>query len=86
MIAAMRFGLAAAALLIVSIDPSEPDRYVAITYTALVLYIAYSASLWACAWRAMPSWLAATAHWIDVGWYVGLVGLSSGTQSIVSFQ
>ena len=85
MIAALRFVFAAAALVIIAIDPSEPDRHIAITYAALVLYVAYSASLWVCAWRAIPSWLAATAHWADVGWYVILTGLSSGTHSIFFF-
>src|SRR5262245_58391060 len=82
MIAALRFVFATAALLIIYIDPSEPDRYVAITYAALVLYVVYSAVLWVCAWRAIPPWVAATAHWIDVGWYVTLTGLSSGTNHI----
>src|SRR5438093_3610714 len=85
MVAAMRFVFAAAALAIIAIDPSEPDRHIAITYAALVLYVAYSASLWVCAWRAIPSWLASTAYWVDVGWYVMLTGLSSGTNSIFFF-
>src|SRR5215471_4862688 len=85
MIAAMRFVLAAVALVIIAIDPSEPAHHIAITYAALVLYVAYSASLWVCAWRAIPSWLASTTHWVDVGWYVMLTGFSGGTHSIFFF-
>ena len=50
-----------------------------------MLYVAYSASLWARAWRAIPSWVASTAYWVDVGWYVILTELSSGTNSICFF-
>src|SRR5438445_9437623 len=78
----MRLLLATAALVSIYIDPSEPDRYVAVTYTVLTLYVAYSAMLCAYAWRGVPLALTAITHWIDVGWYVLLIGLSSGTNSI----
>jgi signal transduction histidine kinase len=81
----MRLLLATAALGIIYIDPSEPDRYVDVTYTALTLYVAYSAMLWAYAWRRMSLALTPRAHWVDVGWYVLLIGLSSGTHSIFFF-
>ena len=45
-IAMMRFILAFSALLIAIVDPSEPDRLVAITYAALSLYTIYSAALY----------------------------------------
>ncbi len=45
-IAVMRFALALSALLITIIDPSEPDRLVAVTYTALSLYTLYSLALY----------------------------------------
>jgi signal transduction histidine kinase len=81
----MRLLLATAALGIIYIDPSEPDRYVDITYTVLTLYVAYSALLCAYAWRGLPLALTPIAHWVDVGWYVLLIGLSSGTHSIFFF-
>jgi hypothetical protein len=43
MICLMRLILALSALLIIYIDPAEPDRFVAITYVALVVYSLYSA-------------------------------------------
>lgn len=85
MIAAMRLLLALAALVVIYIDPSEPNRYVTATYTALTLYVVYSTALWVCAWRRALHALTAMAHWIDVGWYVLLVGLSSGTNSVFFF-
>jgi uncharacterized membrane protein YqjE len=43
MFAAMRLILALSALAIICIDPSEPNRHVALTYTTLTLYSVYSA-------------------------------------------
>jgi hypothetical protein len=45
MIAAMRLVLAASGLLVIYIDPSEPDPSVALVYATLILYIVYSAVL-----------------------------------------
>ena len=38
-----RLVLALSALIIIVVDPAEPDRFVKITYTALALYTVYSA-------------------------------------------
>ena len=68
-IAMMRFILAFSALLITIVDPSEPDRLVAITYAALSLYTIYSAALYVIVQRfqefqaAIRKW----THWADVG-------------------
>ena len=67
MICLMRLILALSALLIIYIDPAEPDRFVAITYVALVVYSLYSAVLYGLSiWR---SYLlrTRTLHWIDIG-------------------
>lgn len=84
MISMMRLILALSALLIIYIDPSEPDHYVAITYGALVLYSAYSAVLYFLSLRRrqLPYEIA---HWIDVGCFLILIALSSGTNSIFFF-
>jgi signal transduction histidine kinase len=87
MVAAMRLVLASSALLIIYLDPSEPDRFVPITYAALVLYTLYSAALYIIAMRqgraaqSIERWW----HWADVGWYQMLIALSSGTSSIFYF-
>jgi signal transduction histidine kinase len=85
MIAITRLILAVAALLITSIDPSSPERFVSITYIALVLYVAYSSLLSIWAWRCHPKFPGTILHWVDVAWYVILIGLSSGTNSIFFF-
>jgi signal transduction histidine kinase len=83
----MRLILASSALLIVYIDPSEPDRFARVTYGALILYVIYSALLYlnffSTGSRLRPprSW----AHWVDVCWYLVFIALSSGTNSIFIF-
>lgn len=87
LITQMRFILALLALLIIYFDPSEPDRYVPVTYTTLILYTVYSAALYIIAisrkqfFRIFIEW----SHWIDVVWYLWLIALSSGTNSIFFF-
>ncbi|MBD0370071.1 MAG: hypothetical protein ICV60_04500 [Pyrinomonadaceae bacterium] len=85
MISKMRLILAWSALFIIYLDPSEPDRLVALTYVALTLYGLYSTALYVLAIRA--TWLLPKRIlcWIDVAWYLTLVALSSGTSSIFFF-
>src|SRR5215203_5787359 len=86
-IAVMRFILALSALLITIVDPSEPDRLVAITYAALSLYTIYSAALYLLVQRfqAIQAVIRKWTHWADVAWYIVLIGLSSGTSSVFFF-
>jgi signal transduction histidine kinase len=82
MITGMRFALASSALLTIYIDPSEPDRLAAVTYTVLALYVMFSATYFGLLLygiRIIPTHIA---HWVDVGWYVVLISLSSGTNSL----
>jgi signal transduction histidine kinase len=82
LISPMRFVLAAAALLIIYIDPSQPDRLVGLTYSLLIGYTAYSALVLIFAW-ATPRYLpVGVLHWVDLIWYVALIAASSGTNSI----
>src|SRR5215211_6255766 len=86
-IAVMRFILALSALLITIVDPSEPDRLVAITYAALSLYTIYSAALYLLVqhFQAIQALIRKWTHWADVAWYIVLIGLSSGTSSVFFF-
>jgi hypothetical protein len=84
MIALMRLILAVSALLIIYIDPAEPDRYVMITYLALTLYSLYSAAIYGiilAEWR-IAQFFQFWTHWADILWYLLLIALSSGTNSI----
>jgi len=85
MISLMRLILALSALLITYIDPSEPDRLVAVTYGALVVYSVYGSVLYYLSFRGGPRLPLSISHWIDVGCFLVLVALSSGTNSIFFF-
>jgi signal transduction histidine kinase len=84
MIGLMRLILASAALLIIYLDPAEPDRFVPATYTALAIYFGYSLVLYLSARFKKPKlkWRFAWAHWVDVLCYTVLIALSNGTNSI----
>ncbi len=84
MISGMRLVLAAGALGTTYIDPTEPSRLAAATYSVLILYCAYSLALHWISVRGIefPALLQYSLHWIDVACYVALIGLSNGTNSI----
>jgi signal transduction histidine kinase len=86
-LAMMRLVLAASALLIIWISPTQPDRLVIPTYLTLGLYTLYSAVLGILTLRPdhLPTVISRQAHWLDVAWYVVLISLSSGTSSIFFF-
>ncbi len=86
-IAMMRLVLAASALAITYIDPSQPDRFVVGTYSALSLYTLYSIALYVVNLRnsSLAPRIQQWAHWLDVAWYVLLISLSNGTSSIYFF-
>ena len=85
MVCLVRLVLAASALLVIYIDPSEPDRLVRVTYAALALYALYSAAVFAASLGTGAQPFARVAHWIDVVCYLVLVSLSSGTSSVFFF-
>lgn len=80
-----RFILALSALIIIYVDPSEPDRLVNITYAALALYTVYSALVYILSRRSQSVFRGIPLHWIDVAWYLILISLSSGTNSLFFF-
>jgi signal transduction histidine kinase len=84
MVSGMRSLLAATALLVTVIDPSEPSRFVAATYSVLALYLLYSSVIHLLALRGKRLFppFERSLHWIDVGFYVTLIALSGGTNSI----
>lgn len=85
MIAFVRLVLAAAALIIIYIDPTEPDKNVALTYLSLVLYTLYSSAAYALSLLRDPHRPRRLTHWVDVAWFLVLISLSSGTSSIFFF-
>ena len=82
LVSGVRFMLAASALLVIVVDPSEPNRYISLTYSALGLYTFYSAVFFILSVRRSDLVPARYMHWLDMVWYLGFVALSSGTNSI----
>lgn len=85
MVCLMRLVLAVSALVIVYLDPAEPNRLVPLTYTALVLYTLYSATLYLLTLKRESWQPGGWVPWADVLSYLLLVSLSSGTNSIFFF-
>src|SRR5919106_2337601 len=80
-----RLTLALSALIIIYVDPSEPDRLVNVTYAALALYTVYSGLVYVLSIRGRSLPWSLPLHWIDVAWYLLLISLSSGTNSLFFF-
>lgn len=80
-----RFVLAVSALIIIYLDPSEPDRLVNVTYTTLALYSVYSGVVYFLCLRGESIFQNIPLYWVDVAWYVVLISLSSGTNSLFFF-
>ena len=85
MVSAMRVILACSALLVTVIDPSGPERLVFPTYLALTGYVIYSGVIYILAIRHSRILTGKFLHWLDVAWYLALVAVSSGTNSIFFF-
>ena len=85
--AGLRLLLSLAALFAIYFDPSEPDRFVPLTYAALLLYTLYSACIYYAALQVEAFSNLATALLVstDVVLYSLLISLSSGTNSIFFF-
>ena len=81
----LRLILSLAALLIIYVDPSGPDRHVAFTYSTLALYVLYSAAAYIAVYARGLTLAKRAAHWIDTAWHTLLVSLSSGTNSLFFF-
>ena len=81
----MRAILVFATLLVIYIDPAEPQRYVVLTYTALALYNIYAISLLFFSYLKPHLIPVNYTHWIDVAWCLLLIIISSGTNSIFFF-
>ena len=85
MMSAMRLTLAASALLIIWFDPSKPDRFAVVTYVTLFLYTIYSLFVYLASIRSAGLVPIRFLHWIDLAWYVLLISLSGGIDSVFFF-
>lgn len=81
-ISALRVVLALSALFVTYVDPFAPDRFVEFTYLALIGYGVYSLVIYLLAVRHAALLPLNILHWLDIAWYVPLIALSNGTNSI----
>ena len=81
-VSALRLLLAASALLVIFADVFDSFAYSQYLYTVLALYTIYSALICLLSIRRRDLIPAGIMHWLDVAWYLLLVGLSGGTNSI----
>jgi signal transduction histidine kinase len=83
----LRLILAAAALLIIFIDPTEPDRYVTLTYFSLVTIAIYSLFVYIAAIQRtnFSSRILTCLIWVDIAWATAMISMSSGTASVFYF-
>ncbi|HZE63714.1 MAG TPA: hypothetical protein VE056_07535, partial [Pyrinomonadaceae bacterium] len=84
-IALMRAVLALSALLVIYIDRSQPNEFSGPIYLALASYGVYSIVIWVLAVRRSRALPITVLHWLDVAWYLPLIALSNGTNSIFFF-
>jgi signal transduction histidine kinase len=84
LIAGVRLLLAAAGLLVVSIVPLEDTAWTGYAYSVLLAYTVYSAAFYV--YRLTRGRIETVSfdfeHWLDVGWYTALIGLSGGSNSL----
>jgi len=81
LISTIRLALAATALLLIFIDPSEPG-HVRPTYIVLALYTIYSAVVLSVSLRRSDLIPTEYMHWLDMVWYLALISVSSSTSNI----
>lgn len=85
MISAMRLALAASTFVIIWIDPPQPDQFLPATYITLFLYTLYSLFVFIASFRWSKILPISYLQWIDLSWYVVLIALSGGTDSVFFF-
>jgi len=81
LVSATRLMLATSALVVILIEPSDSNRYLALTYTAF-MYTLYSAVFCVLAIKRSRLVPLGIMHWLDMAWYLALVALSNGANSI----
>ena len=84
-VALLRILLAFVAFSVTLIDPTEPQRFVELTYSLLGAYFFYSIFLFIIAGQENPPIPLRWTHWIDVTWFAVITGLSNGPSSIFFF-
>jgi signal transduction histidine kinase len=80
LVSIMRLMLATSALMVTVIDPRY--EYLNATYALLILFSVYSAIFYFLSIKRSKLIPVGIMHWLDVGWFVALIALTNGTNSI----
>ena len=85
MISTMRLVLASSALFITMLDLAKPNRQYPAIYITLGLYTVYSLVVYVLSLRRSALLPQRILHWLDLLWYVPLIALSGGPNSVFFF-
>lgn len=84
MISTMRLVLASSALFIYMLHPAGV-KFFGATYLALVFYTVYSLVVYVLSLRRSTLLPQRILHWLDLLWFIPLIALSNGTNSLFFF-
>ncbi len=75
--------LAASALVVIVLDPPDSSRYAQLTYVVLAFYTIYSGAIFVISIHRGDVIPVHLMHWFDMCWYLQLVYLTGGSESIL---
>jgi len=81
LIAFVRLALAAGALVVVGIDPTQPSRHVPVAYAAFIVYLAYSAVVFQLARGRPRPWLPLATQVVDLLWVAPVLYFTEGANT-----
>jgi signal transduction histidine kinase len=85
MISTMRVVLASSALFITMLDLAKPNRPLEAIYPTLGAYTVYSLVVYVLSIRRSSLLPQRILHWLDPVWYIPLIALSGGANSVLFF-
>jgi len=82
LVSIMRLMLASSALMVTVVDPPQAQANIQAVYTVLIAYTVYSAIFYILSIRYSNLVPARIMHWLDICWFIALIALTNGTNSI----
>ena len=82
LVSIMRLMLASSALMVTVVDPPQGQANIQAVYTVMIAYTVYSAIFYILSIRHSNLVPAKIMHWLDMCWFIALIALTNGTNSI----
>ena len=82
LVSIMSLMLASSALMVTVVDPPQAQANIQAVYTVLIAYTVYSAIFYILSVRYSNLVPARIMHWLDICWFIALIALTNGTNSI----